>query len=174
MDQLGMVRGWARRAAIGLAAALCVTAVGCEGDDGHDGEHTHDTTTATGVCAGETRGDVYSPGMQVDGAAFHVRLASADPAPPQKGLNAWTLEVVDAAGAVLPGADITSITVKPFMTDHNHPSPDDPTIMTTGTTATYQVDGVNLSMAGYWEITVTVTPASGDAETFLFAFCVEG
>jgi hypothetical protein len=43
-----------------------------------------------------------------------------------------------------------------------------------GSDGTYQVTNVSLFMAGIWQFTFTVTPASGPADTVVFTFCVDG
>ncbi|EYF07458.1 auxin-binding protein [Chondromyces apiculatus DSM 436] len=154
-------------------AAFLVAGVGCDGGD-DDGEPTTSTTTVTGgVCEGETRSDVYSAGMEVpsEGGSFSVRLVEATPGPPAKGENSWTLLVLDGAGQAVEGV---TLTVTPWMPDHNHGSPAPPTVRATVTPGEYEVSAIDLIMAGFWEVTVDIAPEGGEPDSAVFGFCVEG
>ena len=83
------------RSAVVLAFCAAVLTVGaaCNGDTG-DG-----TGDGDGDTAGDGDGD-YQPGMQVDGddGQVTVILVEADPGPPERGDNTWTLQVEDDTG----------------------------------------------------------------------------
>jgi hypothetical protein len=112
----------------------------------------------------------YSANLSVAGAdgALHVVLVEAEPAPPARGSNTWTVTVRDAAGAPVEGA---TINVKAFMPAHGHSST--PPAVTPGADGTYEIDPLVLFMPGLWEITITVESSAGNDEA-LFAFCVAG
>ena len=93
------------------------------------------------------------------------------PAPPAKGLNAWTLALTDATGSPMSGA---TITVKPYMPDHGHGSSIVPAVTPMSAAGTYQVTLLDLFMAGIWTVTFTITPPSGPVESLVFSFCVDG
>lgn len=127
-------------------------------------------------CATETRAKPYVPGLEVDSVsgAFKAALVSSVPGPPIKGSNAWTVTITDAAGA--PQDDLT-VTASPYMPDHRHPT----TVRAVVTpahdgTGTYTVDPVYLYMPGYWEVTLTLQPASTTApkDTVVFPICIAG
>lgn len=125
---------------------------------------------ATG-CAAEKRADVFQIGLRkVMPSGFAVSLVEAKPAPPVKGDNFWTLRVTDAQGAPIDGADVSIV---PFMPDHGHGSALKSTVTSTGADGKYTVSRVYLPMAGFWEITVTVTRGATTEEA-RFGFCLDG
>lgn len=157
------------------AMILVAASFGCEGGE-EDGASTSSSSTTTNpgnACEGETRDDTWAPGLTKQGAQgrFQVRLAAADPAPPDRGLNTWTIQVEDASGAAVDGA---TITVDPQMPDHGHGSSQVAEVTATGTPGEYQLAPVGLTMSGYWEVTITITSSAGETDSVMFAFCVEG
>jgi hypothetical protein len=97
-------------------------------------------------------------------------LVTADPAPPAKGSNVWTIEVRDSGGASVEGLTITP---SAFMPDHGHPAPLKPTATAAGG-GTYTVTPLYFFMAGYWEVTLSFQPTGGAKETVTFPICVPG
>ena len=144
--------------------ALCASAA-CGGSEdtppptGNAGSH--------GIVGCEGRGDQFSAGMtkQSDDGALQVVLEKADIAPPGQGLNTWTLEITDAAGAVS-GADVQASSRMP---DHTHPA-----VKKTGSETEPGVYEIipYFAMPGYWETVITVTPTGGSRSSVLFAFCI--
>jgi hypothetical protein len=124
----------------------------------------------TTACSADTRADTYVAGLEKGAGARKLKIVDARPAPPSKGQNTWLLEVRDAAGTPVEGAQIT---VVPFMPDHGHGSAVVPEVKALGG-GRYEVTKLYLSMAGLWEMTVTVTPPGGAAEKAVFAFCLDG
>ena len=100
-----------------------------------------------------------------------VSIAGAQPAPPEKGLNTWTLQLTDGSGNPVSGA---TMTVTPWMPDHGHGSSIVPQVMPMTSAGTYQVTLLDLFMPGIWQITFDVTPTSGPPETVTFSFCIDG
>lgn len=125
----------------------------------------------TGVCVGDTRAEVFTPGMEAPGVmgVFRLRLASIDPAPAIKGTNTWAVEIVDAGGAAVTGATVTA---KPFMPDHGHGSSIVPTVTEIGE-GKYTIDSLVLFMPGLWQTTIAVS-TSGASDSAVFSFCVPG
>jgi hypothetical protein len=78
---------------------------------------------------------------------------------PTKGIDVWTIEI-DAASAGTP-VDGMSIAVRPYMPQHFHGTTG--VGVTPAGGGTYTIAPLNLYMAGYWEITFTLTDMSGDA-----------
>jgi hypothetical protein len=125
------------------------------------------------VCAADAGAEAYAAGItqaSMDGS-IKVSFVDAQPAPPSKGANTWTIQVTDAHGTPVAGA---AISVKPFMPEHGHGSSATPIVTPKGADGTYQVTNIELFMAGLWQITFTVTPASGPNQAVVFTFCVEG
>ncbi len=100
-----------------------------------------------------------------------VSFLDANPAPPEKGLNTWTIKVTDAQGKPVSSA---SISLKPFMPEHGHGSSITPQIKPMSTPGTYEVTLIDLFMPGVWQNTFTITPPSGAPETVIFNFCIDG
>jgi hypothetical protein len=159
----------------GAPLALCVVAgaalAGC-----HSSGATTDVDADFVSCTGEKRATPYQPGMQVTSTngTFVVKLLSntftdsmgktTDEAF-EKGVDVWSVET-DTASTATP-TDGLAISVRPYMPDHVHGTT--PVgVMPVGSGGLYTIDPVNLYMAGYWEVTLTIvqTPpaAAGDAD----------
>jgi hypothetical protein len=151
-----------------LAPALLAAGAGCEGS-----EDTGEPTPPASICAEAQGADTYAAGMEKQGAEgkLRVRLVESAPAPPGKGENVWTLQVMDAGGAAVDGA---MFMITPFMPEHGHGSGVTPAVTELGMDGMYEVSGIDLAMAGVWEVTLVITTADGESDTVMFAFCVEG
>jgi hypothetical protein len=124
------------------------------------------------VCATDPRIQVYAAGLSraaTDGN-MKVSFVGAEPAPPQKGNNTWTVHLTDGSGKAIDGA---TIAVKPYMPDHMHGSSITPQIMPMGS-GDYHVELLDFFMPGVWQNTFTITPPSGAPDTVVFTFCVDG
>lgn len=123
-------------------------------------------------CSDDPRAMTFSAGMTLPGSQnkLSVQIAAADPAPPARGNNTWTVRVLDDNGGMV--NDMMELEVDPFMPDHGH-----------GTSVKAQVtiepDGsatvtpLYLFMPGLWQITLGPhTPSSVDAA--VFSFCIAG
>ncbi len=125
------------------------------------------------VCAMDPRVQAYAVGLEAkaDDGAMKIRFMDANPAPPTKGTNEWTIQVLDGADKPI---DNATITVKPFMPDHGHGSSIVPQSTWMKSNGTYDITLVNLFMPGVWQITFTVQPLGGTPDTVVFTFCVDG
>lgn len=132
------------------------------GDDGSSGE-------APRGCELETRADAYALGMQKHGESISVAFVDAMPAPPARGDNTWRVRVQDADGAAL--ADAT-LSVDPFMPDHQHGTSIATHVVATQTPGEYELSPVNLFMPGLWDVTIGVA-AEGRSDAVVFRFCVD-
>jgi hypothetical protein len=152
---------------------LCFAALGLAGCGPSSTSGTGAGGSGPSVCATDPRAEVYAVGLTqaaMDGA-MKVSFVDATPAPPAKGVNAWTFKLTDGQGAPISGA---AITVKQVMPDHGHGSSITPQVAPKGSDGTYEVTLLEFFMPGIWEITFTVTPAGGTADTVVFTFCVDG
>lgn len=156
-----------RRLPFIAAPLLCLTLVGCDGDEDTGDEGNDDA--ASSVCAEETRTDAFAIALAKTGERHTVTVADAMPAEPIRGDNAWTVLVTDASGAAMTGLTMTAAG---WMPDHGHGSPVE-TIVTELGDGEYEMTPLNLFMAGYWEVTVELTDADGTADEVMFAVCVE-
>jgi hypothetical protein len=146
---------------------------GASGAGGAAGAGGSSGVGTTSVCDTDPRAQSYAVGLTqaaMDGA-MKARFVDAMPAPPSKGANTWTLEITDGKGNPVSGAKIA---VKPFMPDHGHGSSITPQVMPMAAEGTYQVNLLEFFMAGIWQTTLTITPASGPADVVVFTFCVDG
>lgn len=148
-----------------LLALLLLPACGNGGDGAVDAGYN---------CEIEMRDEEFVAGMEKVGAeGITFRLVSSSPAPPARFDNTWVLELVDAGGAPLAGAEVE---VEPFMPDHNHGTSIDAEVTEdTAVIGRYTLDPVNLFMPGVWEVTIRATPAGGtaaDRDEAVFTFCV--
>lgn len=176
---LPMIRRLAVSAlSVGLGAGLAA----CSSSNANPGPQTDASTesdTATDgdtvTCENEPGLDTYVANLTKTGkAGTSFVLVAGDPAPPQRGMNTWTLKVTDAAGKALAGA---TLGVKPFMPQHGHGSSQEPQIQDNGD-GTYTIGNLYLFMPGLWTITITATAAgAGDAgagDSAVFTFCIAG
>lgn len=131
--------------------ALCLAGLlaGCASDE---------PIPDTPVCHDETRaqvepGDPVPEGLEArDEGELRVYFVSADPPVPDVGPNVWSLLVTDAAGTPQSGC---TATVVPWMVDHDHGIPGQPTwVESTTEVGTYTAAGIDWNMPGYWEVTI--------------------
>ncbi len=162
-----------------LVPALLV--IGCSSSNDDDqasapGAATGDDTSAKFQCSSDPRVQTYVANIETPGMLGRARfvLTSADPAPPRRGLNAWTLHVVDTNGAAIPEAEIT---VSGVMPDHQHGWSTVPTITKSDDGMTFTVEKMNLSMGGVWSVTFELQTKNADGsanpvDRATFTFCI--
>jgi hypothetical protein len=154
---------------LGGLVALAALAVGCDGSPATPPIDAGPLYS----CETETRAVPYEPNLTRTSAAgdYTAVLVAADPTPPiRKGNNTWTVEIRDASQMPVDGLAITPTAIMP---DHGHP----PSVKPTATAAgggRYTIMPLDLFMAGYWEVTLTFQPPTGDKESVLFNICVPG
>jgi hypothetical protein len=151
-----------------IATALFASLAACTGGGTMSGDDT-----APYNCAAETRADAFFAGMHKAGAgnALDFALMTADPAPPARGDNTWNIQMsAMTSGVVGNGVAGATLTVTPFMPDHQHGSPIEVEITDKGGGA-YELSPVNLWMPGLWQTTIQATSASG-SDSAVFAFCI--
>ena len=151
--------------------ALSMGAVACGGESTTSGASSG--SGAASVCASDPRAEAYAVGLEGKAAdgAVKIRFVDAMPAPPSKGNNTWTVQVLNGADQPINGA---TIELTAFMPDHGHGSSTKPTVTPMGSDGTYQLALVNLFMPGIWQITFKVTPPQGMADAVVFTFCIDG
>jgi hypothetical protein len=170
-----------RSPVLAILAAIVLLGTSCEGDgDMDDGaaDTSADTSdpdddgsgsgdgTMEALCDVEERDEEFVLGLAHEGDALHVAIASAEPASPLRGDNAWTLAITDASGAAMDGMELS---VRTWMPDHAHGSPV-PVEVEALEDGEYRIEPINLFMAGYWEITIT---SEAPADAVVFKVCVE-
>jgi YtkA-like len=144
-------------AALALAGCSRKTAAGspAASDDGSE-------------CSGDF--DAFEPGMtkQTASGAITVELKDAEPSPPVvRSDNVWWLELTDADGAPLTGAEIVA---SPYMPKHQHGSAE--VVVDEQGEGAYRLSPIELVMPGVWEIPVSLTLPDGTAGEVTFRFCI--
>ncbi|MEX1367713.1 MAG: FixH family protein [Nannocystaceae bacterium] len=147
-----------------LAFVLAMSA--CDGDDAGD-DASNDGPAS--ICDDEDRVDDFVVNLAKDGARHTVTLVQAEPAEPIRGDNAWTVMITDASGAAMEGI---ALDARPWMPDHGHGSAVEESVTELGA-GEYEIEPLNLFMAGLWEVTLVLTDADGEADEVMFAVCVE-
>jgi hypothetical protein len=162
----------------GVLGAPCDVDVDC--DDGltcdvHEGGgscqrvHAHSDPMIRD-CSTETRDDDYSLGLTHAGAWAQVEFVAAEPSPPSRGDNTWTVRVRDQAATAR--ADLT-IGVSPFMPDHGHGSSVRCDVEAGEEPGTYVLTPVNFFMPGLWQVTLQIDASDEPEDDVMFSFCVD-
>ncbi len=146
--------------ALALGPACGDTGTGGDGDVNGDGDGDGD-----GVH------DVYEDGITKQGEVFEVAILQADPSPPDRGDNTWTLKV-SRDGSPVSGL---TVVVSPFMPAHNHGTTpaDYAGEAMTDEPGMYTVVPFDLFMPGSWSLAVAVSDDETDDEVEFF-FDIEG
>jgi hypothetical protein len=134
---------------------------------GHGGDDIDDMVN----CDLETRDDEFAIGLSKvgDGGTLGFTLMAAEPAPPIRGDNTWSVQVnLMSSGDPVDGA---AMIVVPFMPDHGHPAAKNVVIEPTGTAGEYELAPINFWMPGLWEVTIDAQSGDGD-DVVVFRFCV--
>ncbi len=157
------------RALFPLALFLTAGQCGTPSDAG-DGGTSSDGGAPTITCQNDSRVAVYAPGMSATTGGRTFVLVSSDPTPPARGVNNWTVRLLDSAGNALKDQ---AFDVTPFMPDHGHGS----TVKATATAngdGTYAVGPLSFFMPGVWRVTFSVLQDGGTSQDAAFFFCVAG
>jgi hypothetical protein len=106
-------------------------------------------------------------GLEAVGAKQTVsaRIIAAKPLSPERYENDWSVALLDAQGAPLPDAEITSACA--FMRVHGHYELAR-SVTRLSDPSTFELKALNLSMRGPWEVELTVTSPSltGTADAY--------
>src|SRR5689334_5818118 len=128
------------------------------------------------ACMTSGRGDTYVAGLEHAGHAglLDFKLISADPAPPARNLNTWVIQVnAMSAGVVGAPAAGATMTVTPYMPDHQHGAGAYiPQIEAMPTAGQYKITEINTWMPGYWEITIDAQ-AGAVHDSVVYKFCIQ-
>lgn len=159
-----------RRTAL-IAGLFSICMVGCDKADDGDGNGDGDDGTMESPCGDIDRADEFGVGLSKTGEMFTVTFMDATPAPPIRDFNTWTLKVEDGDGDPV---DELEWEVFPWMPDHGHGTPTPVVVSPTGEPGEYELDPLNLFMAGLWTIDLVLAmPEDGGEDTVQFAFCIE-
>ena len=127
------------------------------------------------ACMTSGRGDSYVAGLERTGRSglLDFKLLAATPAPPGRFLNAWTLQINTMSSGVV-GAPATgaTMTVTPYMPDHQHGAGAYIVQIKETADGKYELSEINLSMPGYWEVTIDAQ-AGAVHDTVVYKFCIQ-
>jgi hypothetical protein len=130
-------------------------------------------------CARDGRVSAFAPNVEkaTQRGTFKVRLVSAEPAPPAKGLNAWTVRVLSASGAPVSTASLAlhreSDSPDPSMPDHGHGSLASAAVERRSN-GDFAVEPLDLFMPGVWRVGFDVSAPNQPSDTVFFFFCIPG
>lgn len=132
-------------------------------------------TSSARLCDQETRAVVYVSGMEVASGTgmFKARLLESQVGGvigvPDVGLNTWSLELADDAGAPMVADEVK---LRPWMPDHGHGT--SPAVfLGTAEAGRYDFGPFDVHMPGFWEFELTVTSGT-EVDSTVIGFCVEG
>ena len=149
-----MTRIWA------LCALAAVLGAGCAGgdDDSSDGDDDAVEPTDEAVTCPDDIPEFFAgdtSGMEAMGVNMEIkaRLIAADPTPPQRFRNDWTIELMTADGTPLEDAEIVKACA--FMPVHGHGL--GPREITPGDgPGQFNLEGLNLTTRGPWQVQLSV------------------
>lgn len=124
------------------------------------------------MCSSSVETDDYAAGLtKVGESGYSVVLVESAPAPPGKGDNTWTVQVVDPGGQAQSGL---TIDVYPFMPDHGHGTAVKAAVTPAGEAGTYVIAPVNLFMSGVWVVRLKLIDEASSAEldSVKLSFCI--
>jgi hypothetical protein len=153
--------------------ALCVTALGCNGED--DDGHVHGDPALEQPpddCPSDlpqftaNRDDGYE--VTGERGAIKARLVDASDVPPRLNRNDWTIRITDPDGTPLAGADVAQACA--YMPDHAHAETPRAVIAEDGP-GEFTLEFLNLNMTGLWHVDVAVRTPRGDGDDQQFTRC---
>jgi len=110
-----------------------------------------------------------APGLEIEGQHFRVKVLDATPAQPERYLNAWTVQLTSLKGTADPDAVI--VRGETFMPVHGHDGRVQPQMRALSERAHFQVDRLNFTMRGPWEVRLWLRSGSQD-DYVVFNVCV--
>ncbi len=153
-----------------VVPSLLLLALGCGSSSGGNPNQPTPDAGDLITCQNDPRAMTYAPGMSVtssSGSRKYV-LLSADPAPPARGNDTWSMRITDAAGTAQPGL---TVGVLPFMPDHGHGTSVAASV-TANQDGTYTVTPLYFFMPGVWRISFWIGQNQSDVGEFFF--CIPG
>jgi hypothetical protein len=183
MPRASMIHGTRTAATLALAVGIGVLGASCtDGDapvapsvlEGGAPIDDADVDASLAPCEGRTdKASSFELGTEAIGLSRLVssRLVAADPAPPERYLNDWTLDFFDDEGT--PIEDIQITMARSFMPTHGHDGTFAPTVTKLSEPGRFEVAKLNLWMRGPWLVQLNVSsPQVGD-DYIEFSVCID-
>jgi hypothetical protein len=111
-----------------------------------------------------------APGLQTTGEHLAVKVLAAVPAEPERYLNNWTVELGTLDGSPAPDAEI--VRAETFMPVHGHDGRVQPQMTALSEPGQFQVDRLNFTMRGPWEVRLWLRSAELEDDHVVFDVCV--
>jgi hypothetical protein len=151
-----------------LSACSDDAASGPAGSSATDGtERGMQPAALTVDCGGAGEDFVLGMSKATPSGALSVAIVDAEPAPPLKGANSWTVMLSDPSGDPITAANVT---VTGWMPQHRHGLNAVPLTKELDG-GRYQIQPIILYMPQLWELDVIVTQ-NDEPESVTFSFCV--
>jgi hypothetical protein len=146
---------------------------------------THSAITADHANAGTSAADdadddfkgcpaqipAFGPGLRAVGDHYALKLLAAMPDQPERySDNDWTVELATLDGSSASDAQI--VRGQTFMPIHGHDGRVEPAVKALATPGQFQVDRLNFSMRGPWEVRLWLDSASLAEDYLVFQVCV--
>lgn len=119
-------------------------------------------------CAEDIPG--FEPGLRAVGDHLEAKLLTATPAQPERYLNEWTMALRMPDGSAASGAEITR--AQTFMPIHGHDGRVQPEPVALAEPGHIELDRLNFTMRGPWEVRLWVQLESGEEDYLVFHVCV--
>jgi hypothetical protein len=111
-----------------------------------------------------------APGLQTAGELLALKVTAASPEEPERYINRWTVELTEPSGSPAPDAEI--VRGQTFMPVHGHDGRVEPRMTALSEPARFEVDRLNFTMRGPWEVRLWLRSGSGADDYAVFEVCV--
>jgi hypothetical protein len=109
--------------------------------------------------AGGKSSSDFVPEKMSENGIYRLRFEPANGEPEMGPITVWHITVTTPEGDPVENAEIE---IDGSMPDHGHGLPTAPAVTGTVSAGVYTIDGVRLSMAGWWEFVLTVDAMPGE------------
>jgi hypothetical protein len=155
---------------VAISLSACGESAGSEDASSNAGDITERGAApeaASGDCGGAGEDFVLGMSKITPSGALTVAIVAAEPAPPLKGLNSWTVQLSDESGEAVSAA---SLSFSGWMPLHRHGLNSLPVIRELDG-GRYEIQPIVLYMPQLWELSVLVT-RNDETEDVTFDICV--